>query len=88
MRQCAVNRLRNLKIRHSYINLPRRFQSPFLQNCRLVSHKHGPQGSTHDPRLEDLGQVIEDRYAIVREKYSTAQYSFGYATMQLHQRPD
>lgn len=36
------------------------------RSCR--PHKH-PEAHALDPRLEDLGNVIQDEYAIIRDNY-------------------
>jgi triacylglycerol lipase len=66
-----VRVLRSLCRFQSYGSSYRSFHS---LPCRSNSHKHtGPY--TLDPRLEDLGKVIRDEYAVIRDHYGTC-YDF------------
>ncbi|KAB8228140.1 triglyceride lipase [Aspergillus alliaceus] len=50
---------------------PRGFHS---LTCRYYSHEDtGPH--TSDPRLEELGKVIEDEYAVIRDNYATPKHT-------------
>lgn len=75
MMTCTVGQLKKFRQIGSFsyiLRSPRLgFYSCHLQGCRPFSHRHGPPEHGHDPRLEDLGQVIEDEYAVIRERYGT-----------------
>ena len=71
---CAVGRLKHPRCSSlcSYHPLSPGFEvRPYLrQDRRLLSHRRGgPPEHGLDPRLEDLGQLIEDDYAVIREQY-------------------
>ncbi|KAE8377457.1 Alpha/Beta hydrolase protein [Aspergillus bertholletiae] len=72
--RCAVAALRsntrfvNLRRIYQWHRTPRGFHS---LTCRYCPH----EDTESDPRLEELGKVIEDEYAVIRENYDTPKHA-------------
>ncbi|OOF91017.1 hypothetical protein ASPCADRAFT_400435 [Aspergillus carbonarius ITEM 5010] len=75
--RCAVagfHGARHIKIRFQFLSA----NYPAQRFLHCSTRRHNPQEhdapNALDPRLEDLGKVIRDEYAIIREQYDTPEH--------------
>lgn len=64
----ALRRRLQASIKHTSTTVHRNFQA---QSPRLQQQQE--QQKSHDPRLQDLGHIISDEYATIRDSYRTPQ---------------